>query len=103
AQGLEQAVAVGHGAVAGGDGVDFALAAEDAHAHPGTPSARSMPRALARVSSSSRSGSESATMPAPVRKRSRLPPGAPGSSSALRIRMLRSRSPSRLSQPKAPV
>ena len=60
--------------------------------------ARSMPRALARVSASSRSGLESATMPAPVRKR-RLPP----SSSALRIRMLRSRSPSRLSQPIAPV
>ena len=37
-----------------------------------SPNARSRPRALARVSSSSRSGTESATMPAPARSSMRV-------------------------------
>ncbi len=55
-----------------------------------TPSARSSPVAFARVSSSSRSAIESATMPAPARKRI-----VSRSIASVRIRMLRSRSPSR--------
>src|SRR5579862_876834 len=58
----------------------------------------SMPRALARVSSSSRCGSESATMPAPARSSMR-----PGATVIVRIKMLRSSVPSTPRKPSEPV
>ena len=58
--------------------------------HGSTPTARSTPRAFARVSSSSRSGIESATMPAPARTVSSEPP-----SCSVRIRIFMSMLPSR--------
>src|SRR5262249_7658504 len=64
----------------------------------GPSSAARSPRALARVSSSSRSGSESATMPAPARKERSQP-----RSVMVRIRILRSRRPSRVRYPSEPV
>jgi len=69
-------------------------AAVDPHelrVHGKPPTAASSPRALARVSSSSRSGSESATMPAPARKLS-----CRAESVIERMRMLRSSRPSRV-------
>ena len=69
-------------------------AAVDPHelrVHGKPPRAASSPRALARVSSSSRSGSESATMPAPARKLS-----CRAESVIERMRMLRSSRPSRV-------
>src|SRR6185436_17234667 len=63
---------------------------EDCSRHASTPNARNTPRAFARVSSSSRSAIESATMPAPARKLSARP-----SSCSERIRIFMSMLPSR--------
>ena len=76
--GFEQAIAVVQAAIVDGKRVrrDRRVTAIDEHARSvialdsDAPRARSTPRALARVSSSSRSGIESATIPAPARKRS---------------------------------
>src|SRR6185437_6414301 len=92
--GLEQAVAVVQAAVEGRDRAR--LAPVDPHhfrleAHARLSSAARRPRALARVSSSSRSGSESATMPAPARNATWAPLTV-----MVRMRMLRSSRPSRV-------
>src|SRR5262245_37733106 len=64
----EQTVAVVQPAIARVDLCSRPAVDEDARAHQSrTPRARNRPRAFARVSASSRSGSESATMPAPAR------------------------------------
>ena len=65
-KGLEQSVTVEQAAVQRVDGGAGAAIDEDAR-HCALPSARNSPLAFARVSSSSRSGTESATMPAPAR------------------------------------
>src|SRR5690606_24812938 len=65
---------------------------------PAAASARSSPRALARVSSSSRSATESTTIPAPARSETVVP-----SCTRVRMRMLRSRSPLRSRYPIEPV
>src|SRR5260221_4947397 len=62
------------------------------------PKARNMPRALERVSASSRCQSESATMPAPARNCSSRP-----RSVAVRISMLKSMSPLQFRYPSEPV
>ena len=90
-QGFEQAVAIGESAIVCRDAIDAATAAQDAQVHASPPRARNKPRALCRVSCSSRSASESTTMPAPARNCSSRP-----CNQALRIRMFRSMSPSRL-------
>ena len=85
--GLEQSVAIGKAAIVRGHGiVPFPV---DQDHRPSSPSASSNPRALARVSASSASGTESATMPAPARRLSSLP-----DFTNERMRMLRSMSPS---------
>ena len=92
--GAEEAIAVGQPTVGGVEGRGGAAIQQHAGRGEGghgvsMPSARNKPRALCRVSCSSRLGSESATMPAPARKR-RLSP----SSIKVRIRMLLSSVPS---------
>ncbi len=93
-KGLEQAVSELQAAIAEGDVVLFDAVDQVVHRRGhafSSRSASSRPRALARVSSSSRSGRESATMPAPARRLSRSP-----SRTRVRIRMFRSILPSRL-------
>src|SRR5579862_936352 len=94
--GLEYAIAVLQSTIAAIDGTRPATV--DPRAHSGALSARSIPSALARVSASSCSGLESATMPAPARKASEPPVAV-----MVRIRMLRSQLPSRFRYPIAPV
>src|SRR6185437_11578186 len=111
---LEEAVAevqaaVEHGKTAGARAVDqgrdrciaVACALRDHAAAPArgaSPKAASSPRALARVSSSSRSGSESATIPAPARNSIMRPARV-----IVRMRMLKSMPPSHPRSPSAPV
>ena len=89
---LEQPVAVVQSAIEDTDGLCLvAIDQDQRRAHCTAPRAASSPRALARVSSSSRCGSESATMPAPARKVSSRP-----LSVIVRIRMVRASSPVRV-------
>src|ERR1700686_2478875 len=94
--GLEQTVAVLQPAVAAGNAVTGA-AIDQRRAHP-SAGAASRPRALARVSASSRCHSESATMPAPVRNSTLR-----SCSVRLRIRIFKSMEPSALRKPMPPV
>ncbi len=66
--GFKEAISILQAAIARRDRGLLAPVHPDAIAHCSCPSARMSPRALARVSSSSRCGSLSATMPAPARK-----------------------------------
>ena len=84
-QGLEQAVAIVQAAVVQRQAVT-PLTVDQCLAH--TPSALIKPRALARVSSSSRWATESATRPAPARNHRRRP-----CCCRVRMRILRSMSP----------
>ena len=89
ADAFEQAVAVSKAAIEHADPLRGHAVDQQPRRHqPGAPSARSRPRALARVSSSSAAASESATMPAPARRLTRSPVKA-----RVRIRMFKSRSP----------
>ena len=89
ADAFEQAVAITEAAVEHADPIRGHTADQQPRRHqPGAPSARSRPRALARVSSSSAWASESATMPAPARRLTRSPVKA-----RVRIRMFKSSSP----------
>ena len=93
-RGLEHAIAVLKTAILHCDRVQRIVGTEtvdeNSCRHASTPSARSTPRAFARVSSSSRSGMESATMPAPARNVSSRP-----LSCSERIRIFMSMLPSR--------
>ncbi len=88
---FEQAIAIGETAVQRRDLFRHHTVDQHARVHQsGTPSARSRPRALARVSSSSLVATESATMPAPARRLTSLPARV-----RVRIRMFKSSSPLR--------
>src|SRR4030095_14654000 len=99
---FEQAVAVVQAAILHCDRLQRIRRADavdqNGSRHASTPSARSTPRAFARVSSSSRSGIESATMPAPARSVSARP-----CSCSERIRIFMSMLPSRFRYPSDPV
>ena len=87
-QGFEQAIAIHQATILRRQGFNAVVAAENNRAHSTAPIARSRPLALARVSCSSWSGLESATMPPPARNCSLSP-----CNHRLRIRMFRSMSP----------
>ena len=88
-QGFEHAITVGQAAIVGLEPGPHPPIAQHFRAHADS-SARSSPRALARVSSSSDSATESITSPAPARSCTCVP-----AIQALRISMFRSMSPSR--------